>query len=68
MFPAENINLASKTALDEEETLLRRDSFNLECDEEIKDLIQNEIMKRISRIYSVQFHNIATEEVHGKIV
>lgn len=48
--------------------LERRESFVAECDQEIKDLISSEILKKISIVYSVQFHNIHPEELFSKIV
>ncbi len=40
----------------------------MECEQEIRDVLISEVIKKVSRIYSVQFHNIESEEIFGKIV
>jgi hypothetical protein len=46
----------------------RRESYAAECESELRDMIVNEIQKKVSRIFSVQFHNVEPEEIFGKIV
>jgi len=53
---------------DEPAATERRQSFTDECDSELKEIITVEILKKVSRIYSVQFHNIECEEIYGKII
>jgi hypothetical protein len=44
------------------------ESFAAECEQELIDVISTEIVKKVSRIFSVQFHNIEPEDTLGKIV
>ncbi len=56
-----------QSALEEETTRQRRESFANEVEQEIQDLITHHILKNVSIIYSEQFHNIPTDVVVGKI-
>ena len=50
------------------QTRQRQESFGAECEQELRDVIAYDILKKISRIHSVQFHNIVPEESLGKII
>ena len=46
----------------------RRESLSGECENEVRELIQSEIVKKVSRLYQDLFHNIDPDEVFGKLV
>jgi hypothetical protein len=46
----------------------RRESIAVECEQQIKDMIASDIIKNFSMLYTVQFHNIESEEIFGKTV
>ena len=46
----------------------RKESFTSECEQEIKDILENYVKKKFSMIYQVQFHNVQPSDIMNKIV
>jgi len=54
--------------LKQTEQINRKESFASDCEQEIRDLMDTEIKKKFSMIYSVQFHNVVAADSMNKVL